>query len=108
MEPPFREVDQLTQHHSRARQNSGQLTYNLSGGSRGAKKPHFLTASLVHRVEAAVAHRVVNTARVAKCVAEGRLPLCWVFHLRGASHPNAEWTCGRAVQSMPSLQTALL
>ena len=36
MEPPFREIDQLTQHRSRTRQNSGQLTYNFSGGSRGA------------------------------------------------------------------------
>ena len=35
MEPPFREGDQLTQHHSRTRKNSGQLPYNFSGGSRG-------------------------------------------------------------------------
>ena len=76
MEPPFREIDQLTQHHSRTRKNSGQLTYNFSGGSRGAKELPFSAASLVHRVEAAVAHCVVNTAGVAKFVAEGGPPLC--------------------------------
>ena len=50
MEPPFREIDQLTQHHSRTRKNSGQLTYNSSGGSRGgsrgAKEPPFSATSL--------------------------------------------------------------
>ena len=78
MEPPFREIDQLTQHHSRTRQNSRQLTYNFSGGSRGrsrgAKECPFSAVSLVHRVEAAVAHCVMNTARVKKCVAEGGPP----------------------------------
>ena len=86
MEPPFREIDQLTQHHSRTRKNNGQLTYNFSGGSRGiqggfrgAKEPPFSAASLVHRVEAAVAYCVVNTARVAKRVAEGGLPYVECF-----------------------------
>ena len=69
-----------------------------------AKEPSVSAASLVHCVEATVAH----TARVAKYVVEGEPPLRWVFQLRGASQHNAEWTCGRAVQSMPSLQTALL
>ena len=107
MEPPFCEINQLTQHHSRTRKNSCQLTYNFSGRSKGAKKPPFSAASLVHRVEAAIAHCVVNTARVAKCVAEGRPALCWVFQLRATTQRNAEWTCGRAVESMPSLETAL-
>ena len=73
MEPPFRE---LTQHHSKTRKHSGQLTYNFSDGSRGTKKHPFSAASLVHRVEAAVAHCVVNTARDVKCVAESGPPLC--------------------------------
>ena len=68
-------------------------------GGRVIQGTPFSAAFLVHCVEAAVAHCVVNTARATKRV---------VFQLRGASQRNAKWTCGRAVQSMPSLQTALL
>ena len=102
MEPPVSRDRPAKQHHGRTRKNSGQLTVADAGVQ---KYPPFQRRPYV---EAAVAHCVVNTARVAKCVAEGVPPLCWVFQLRGPSQRNAEWTCGRAVQLMPSLQTALL
>ena len=39
----------------------------------------------------------------AKCVAEGGPPLRWVFQLRDANQRNAEWTCGRSVQSVDAV-----
>ena len=69
MEPPFREIDQLTQHHGRTRKSSGQLTVADAGVQRYPplqRRPY---------VEAAVAHGVVNTARVAKMCSGRRASL---------------------------------
>ena len=80
MEPPFLEINQLMQHHSRTRKNS-EFQWQTQGGIQGCKGNPFSAASLVHLVDAAVAHCLVNTARIAKYVAEGGPPLCWVFQL---------------------------
>ena len=44
-----------------------------------------------------------NTAGIAKCVTEGGPSLRWVLQLRGANQRNAQWTCGRSVQSVDAV-----
>ena len=80
------------------------IQWQIQGGSRGAKEPPFSVASLVHRVEAAVAHCVVvNYCGCCKMCSGRRPPLRWVFQLRGVNQRNAEWTCGRGVQSVDAV-----
>ena len=43
------------------------MQWRIQGGSRGAKEPSISAASLVHRVEAAVAHCVVKYCGAKKC-----------------------------------------
>ena len=69
MEPPFREIDQLTQHQGRTRKNSRQLTVADAGVQRNPpfqRRPY---------VEAAVAHCVVNTGTCCKMCSGRRVSL---------------------------------